>query len=147
MDTNETMRVDMRGHVFFTRKLNDEYVLLATADDLMKSAMIELNKYYENVVDLAYDGEDAEYEYIDENGESFFGEDADGITLFFIRRDMLNFRFCPGCGAIGFMVNKDLAKLKEDVVEESMMKQVNEVHEEPAMIGEAVEWEEDTENE
>lgn len=114
---NETVRFDLRGHVFFTRQLNDQFDLIITDDDLIKSALVDLSMYYLDVVDLAYDDEDAELIVNGEDGEEYWGDDADGVTVFFVHKGMLQFRIAPGSGAIGFMVHKDAhanqEKLKE----------------------------------
>ena len=114
---NETSRIDVNGHVFYTRPLNENFDLIITDDDMIKSAMADLNKYYDDVVDLAYDDEDAELIVNGEDGEEYWGDDADGVTVFFVHKGMLQFRIAPGSGAIGFMVHKDAhanqEKLKE----------------------------------
>ena len=129
---NKTIRVDLNGHVFYSRHLNDEFTLLTTEDSLIKSAMLDLNEFYENVVDLAYDGEDAEYTYIGEDGEEYFGEDAQGVTLFFVHTGMLQFRICPDCGRIAFMVHQEKAKLKEEAVRKFIEKRQKDMDPEEA---------------
>ena len=116
---NKTKRIDLNGHVFFTCPLNDRFDLIVTDDDLIKSAMIDLNTYYEDVVDLAYDEEDAEYVVKGEDGEEYWGEDADGATLFFVHKKMLQFRISTDSGSIGFMVNKE-AHANQEKMEEAM---------------------------
>ena len=124
---NETVRFDLRGHVFFTEPLNERFDLIITDDDLIKSALIDLNTYYHDVVDLAYDGEDAEYVVKGEDGEEYWGEDGDGVTVFFVHKGMLQFRIVPGDGAIGFMVHKDAHANKEKLEEAAeIMKKVGE---------------------
>lgn len=120
-NVEETRKVEIRGHVFYTRPLNDDFDLIYTDDDLFKSALIDLNRLYDDVVDMAYDGDDAEYVIKGEDGQEYWGDDAEGICIFFIHKGMLQFRIQPGTGCIGFMVNKD-AHVNQEMLKEAKEK-------------------------
>ena len=123
---NETSRIDVNGHVFYTRPLNENFDLIITDDDMIKSAMADLNKYYDDVVDLAYDDEDAEL-IVNIDGEDYWGEDGEDTVIFFVHKGMLQFRIAPGSGVIGFMINKE-AHANQEKLEEAagILKKVGE---------------------
>ena len=108
----ETYKAELNGHVYWHRKLDDEVAIILTADSQVKEGLMRVNRDYPDIVQPAYDEEDA-----DNIREGFIqGEDLEGMSMFFIQRKGICISVYAGTDDLTFTVYGNFRK--EDAKDE-----------------------------
>lgn len=107
-------KVTIGEKTFWHQKLRDGVALITTDNDSIKRVLCLLNDRFPTVVQMMYDGPDADNYHRGPDGEIIPGVDMEGTTTFFINPDRLRVVVTIGTGELIFQVILEAGEEKEN---------------------------------
>lgn len=89
-------KVTIGEKTFWHRMERDGVATIMTDNREIKLALCRLHSMFPDLVQLMYDGEDADYIRKGPDGEVVLGEDLKGTTTFYVSADCVRIKILPG---------------------------------------------------